>query len=41
MSWEISGETDKATIFDSIGQGSMGTALVSSLTIGVAIIWKI
>ena len=31
------GETDKATIFDSIGQGSVGAALVSSLNIGVAI----
>ena len=31
------GETDKETIFDSIGQGSVGTTLVSSLSIGVAI----
>ena len=31
------GETDKATIFDSIGQGSVGAALVSALNIGVAI----
>ena len=31
------GETDQATIWDSIGQGSVGAALVSSLNIGVAI----
>ena len=31
------GETEKATVFDSIGQGSVGAALVSALNIGVAI----
>ena len=31
------GETDQATIWDSIGQGGCGAALVSSLNIGVAI----
>ena len=31
------GETDKATIFDSIGQESVSAALVSSLNIGVGI----
>ena len=31
------GETDQATIWDSIGQGSVGAALVSALNIGVAI----
>ena len=31
------GETEKATIYDSIGQGSMGGALVSSMNIGRAV----
>ena len=31
------GETDAARIFDSIGQGSFGAALASSLNIGTAI----
>ena len=32
----IVGETDKATIFDSICQGSVGAALISAINIGVA-----
>ena len=31
------GESDAARIFDSIGQGSFGAALASSLNIGIAI----